>query len=679
MSVTASTIRVDIQLLRAAAVLSVVVFHFWPETLPSGFAGVDVFFVISGFLITSLIIREIRQTGRVSLVGFWIRRIRRIFPASFATIVVTAGAVLALGSPEMIADLGRHVVASAFSFENYRLAIDNADYFRSASALSPLQHFWSLAVEEQFYLVWPLVVMGIVAVGSTFTRIRTLLKWTIVAVIVASSLLATYFTLTNNGGAYFNTLARAWELGLGALVAVALASDRGLSATPFRLIINRVSWALLGLSFVLPGLERGVPSWGSAPAVILTAIIIATGHFAPSRSSNAVVRGLVTAGRWVGDRSFSMYLWHWPILIIAAPALGRELTLIDAMVCVVVTFVLSDASYRFVETPFRTEALWPKGRPALTFAVAGALSAVLAVGTPALAHREPAQVDVGAIESATGDVYAQPRVTTNGLDTTGVQPFCIGAGSVVFECDNVAEPAVGFTDDALDDPCDRIASCVIGNPDSDITVMYVGDSHGRNLRPGIDLAARMLDWKIISFTRQSCPIVNGSDAACKKRNAQILAGLADSNEIDLVITAQSAGAMKPRARAEGSRDPEADYVRVFGEIMSTGIPLATFRDNPAMDKETLTCARVNFRNPNECAFSAEFGFRNTDFAALAAETLGAHVIDLSAIYCPEGMCPLAIGGVSVYMDDDHASRDFARTLAPFIAANLAAADLIRTE
>ena len=158
MSSPTSTIRVDIQLLRAAAVLSVVVFHFWPDLLPSGFAGVDVFFVISGFLITSLIVREVRTRGQVDLVGFWIRRIRRIFPASFITIVFTVIAVFTVGSPEMIADIGRHAAASAFSFENYRLALDNADYFRSANALSPLQHFWSLAVEEQFYLAWPLLM-----------------------------------------------------------------------------------------------------------------------------------------------------------------------------------------------------------------------------------------------------------------------------------------------------------------------------------------------------------------------------------------------------------------------------------------------------------------------------------------------------------------------------------------
>jgi peptidoglycan/LPS O-acetylase OafA/YrhL len=141
MTVPAPKIRVDIQLLRAAAVLSVVAFHFWPNRVVSGFAGVDVFFVISGFLITALIVREIESTGKLSLVNFWMRRIRRILPASIVVIAATAGVVMWIGSSELLESIGRHVFASAFSGENILLALDQADYFRSAEAPSPLQHF----------------------------------------------------------------------------------------------------------------------------------------------------------------------------------------------------------------------------------------------------------------------------------------------------------------------------------------------------------------------------------------------------------------------------------------------------------------------------------------------------------------------------------------------------------
>jgi peptidoglycan/LPS O-acetylase OafA/YrhL len=150
--------RLDIQGLRAIAVALVVLYHS-RVAFTGGFLGVDVFFVISGFLITSLIVREIESTGKLSLVNFWMRRIRRILPASIVVIAATAGVVMWIGSPEQLESIGRHVFASAFSGENILLAFDQADYFRSAEAPSPLQHFWSLAVEEQFYIVWPVVVL----------------------------------------------------------------------------------------------------------------------------------------------------------------------------------------------------------------------------------------------------------------------------------------------------------------------------------------------------------------------------------------------------------------------------------------------------------------------------------------------------------------------------------------
>jgi peptidoglycan/LPS O-acetylase OafA/YrhL len=675
MSSPKSAIRIDIQLLRAVAVLSVVVFHFWPSALVSGFAGVDVFFVISGFLITSIIVREIQSTGKLSLVNFWMRRIRRIFPASFAVIVATVAGVLAFGSPEMASNLSRHVTASAFSLENVLLAMDRADYFRSADGLSPLQHFWSLAVEEQFYLVWPIAALAVAVIAGSAARTRRLLLWVIVSVVVLSGVLAVVMTIRDFPGAYFNSFARAWELGLGALVAVATAWNKSPRFTVPTWLTVTLWLALIG-TFAIPNLEAGVPSWGVAPAVVLTTILIATGSDTFTSIRNPTVRKLVDAGGWIGDRSFSLYLWHWPIIIIAPTALGRDLSPVEIVVALVATVVVSDLSYRFIETPFRSSERWPKRRPVIAFATVAALSAGIAVVTPAIAYRPPASVDTVAIHNAIGDVFAEPRSVIKGLDVTGIDPYCIGAGSWVFDCENVNEPSVGVTSQTFDDPCDRLASCIIGDEDGTVNVLYVGDSHGRNLRPAIDLVGKALGWRVESYTRQSCPIVNGADKPCDKRNAAILAMIAGENDLDLILTAQSAEAMQPRSRVDGSGDPERDWEVVFTQILASGIPFATFRDNPNMSKETLRCSRLAFRSPNDCEYPLEMGYRHTDFAAEVSKKLGIHVVDLSSVFCNSGRCSLAMGGVNVYMDDDHLAYAFSETLAPLIAADIVGAGLV---
>ena len=675
MSGSQSTIRIDIQLLRAAAVLSVVVFHFWPKALVSGFAGVDVFFVISGFLITSIIVREIQSTGKLSLVNFWMRRVRRIFPASFAVILATVAGVLAFGSPDMAANLGRHVTASAFSAENVLLAIDRADYFRSADGLSPLQHFWSLAVEEQFYLVWPVAALAVALLAGSIARTRTVLRWVIVSVVVLSAALAVVMTIRDFPGAYFNSFARAWELGLGALVAVVTAWDKSPKfAVPTWLTAS--FWLALIGTFAIPDLEAGVPSWGVAPAVILTTLLIATGSKTFTTIRNPAVRKLVDLGGWIGDRSFSIYLWHWPIIIIAPTALGRELGAIDLVVALVATIVVSDLSYRFIENPFRSGQRWFAKKPVIAFATVAALSFGVAVVTPAVAFRPAETVDTAAIQNAVGDVYAKTRATLKGLDVTGIDPYCIGAGSWVFDCDNIDEPSVGVTSQAMDDPCDRLESCIIGDENGAINVLYVGDSHGRNLRPAIDLVGTMLGWRVESFTRQSCAIVNGADKPCDKRNAAILAMIAGENDLDLILTAQSAEAMQPRSRVNGSGDPEKDWEAVFSQIVASGIPFATFKDNPNMNNETLKCSRLAFRSPNDCEYPIEEGYRHTDFAVDVANKLGMHVIDLSPVFCSSDRCALAMGGVNVYMDDDHLSRAFSETLAPLIAADIVGSGLV---
>jgi peptidoglycan/LPS O-acetylase OafA/YrhL len=672
MTVPAPKIRVDIQLLRAAAVLSVVAFHFWPNRVVSGFAGVDVFFVISGFLITALIVREIESTRKLSLVNFWMRRIRRILPASIVVIAATAGVVMWIGSSELLESIGRHVFASAFSGENILLALDQADYFRSAEAPSPLQHFWSLAVEEQFYFVWPVVVLLVVAVTRTFSQTVRALNTVIVSIVIASAAFAVFLTAVNEPSGYYNSLARAWELGLGAFVAILGARGTPRLSAGVATVINRVAWVLLLATFAIPDLETGVPSWGVSPAVILTAIIIATGNRRPATATNVVARTVRGVGHWVGDRSFSLYLWHWPILILAPYVLKVELTAMHKIAAIALAFVLSELSYRFIETPARMTRRPIMRNPFIVAPLAGLTSAALvaSVAFAAVVVTPPPLVPFNPSNATATDssFFDQPRVIRKGMDVTGIARYCDGAGSWLFDCDSEFDlpiPLAGKTKD----PCDRIEPCEIGNLASTVTVAFVGDSHSRELKNAMDVVGKLLNWRIESFTKSACQLKKVSDNPnCQERDKQVLKRTR-AGEFDLVITAQYTGASAT----------EASYRSAFSAILKSGTPVATFRDNPTLNKSALDCKRINFSDPNVCRFTPKTAFRNDDNAVKAAIALGIHVIDMSAVFCHDGVCPLAMGGLNVYRDGDHANRDFNETLAPLIAADLAGARLIRTE
>lgn len=675
-----SAVRVDIQVLRAVAVLSVIAAHFWPNRFPGGFAGVDVFFVVSGFLITSLMVNEIARTGRLSLIGFWSRRIRRIMPAALTVIAVVAVSVVWIGSPDQVGVLSRHVIASSLSAENLLLAQDSVDYDHRDDTTSALQHFWSLAVEEQFYLVWPLVVAGVLFLigrnrGSA-TAVKRTLGVTVLAITVASFVYAVSLD-HSNPATYFDPFARAWELGVGAAIG-AVGVTRVFESHPWaRRISAGLAWFTIIATVFVPGLSDLTPGFGVLPAVLATGLLIALAM--PVTAVRAPAQFAITALSWIGDRSYSMYLWHWPALILVPYALGSELATVDKLIVILGVFLLSDLSYRFIEQPFRRSRSPVVTRPRFLIPIAVTATAAVIIGTVSL---------VGVAESRLNpspDDFVIPDSVN--IDPTNanqkyplVTPFCEGAGAAVFTCAPTTEVIYGaktFPYFPPESPTCRTSNkndyfdCVLGATESTRSIAVIGDSHAKAMWIAFDDLGKRVDAAMHTYFLNGCAYAIAPSDGCTERNnvvrERILAG-----DFEFVIFVQ---AVDHRGRIDAT-DAYDRFAGPYQELRDAGVKFVVVKDNPGLTPMETQCQERHFRNPAKCAVSREQGFSYRDFAFDVATDLGIPTIDFSEIYCDDDRCPLAIGGVRVYRDYRHITTVFGKSLTPFLYNELVGVGLL---
>ena len=356
--------RPDVEGLRAIAVLFVVLYHAHLPGISGGFVGVDVFFVISGFLITGLLVREHEQRSSISIPGFYARRARRILPASTLVVLLTVFATY-----HWLGFLEGNAVAvdakwTAVFLANIHLAQIGTSYFGSQAPPSPLQNMWSLGVEEQFYVVWPGLFLLVAAVGRRL-NVRVKLGVLLVMIVTASFVWSILQTSNNSTWAYFSPLTRAWELGVGALVAIAAPLLGRISRKTALAMGCLGAVGVVGSGFLF---NASTPYPGSAAAlpVFGTALLIAAGTAAARLPTERILS--TRPFQWFGARSYSLYLWHWPILIIVAEHSFAPLSLWQNLLCVVVAIVAAALSYRFVETPVRRSQFLLK-RPLVSVAM----------------------------------------------------------------------------------------------------------------------------------------------------------------------------------------------------------------------------------------------------------------------------------------------------------------------
>ncbi|MCZ1075107.1 acyltransferase family protein [Rhodococcus sp. A5(2022)] len=350
-STSKPTQRLDIQGLRMVAVMLVVLSHLfhWPQ---GGFIGVDVFFVISGFLITGSLLHTFEKTGRISFSSFYRRRIRRIVPAATLVLLATSIAAYTIFTEARFKTTILDAVWAFFFVSNWRFGIEGTDYFNATGPVSPLQHYWSLSVEEQFYFVWPAVILaiGLVVTRQAWSRrARLALSAAVMSLVVAASFAYSVFdTATDPTWAYFSTLTRVWELGVGALLAITISYFERIPDSVRPLIAWTGLLAIILGAFAISETEGGFPAPWAAVPVLGAVLVIAAGVRGPHRYLQVLTNNIST---YIGDISYSLYLWHWPVIILLGAVMDANVYFYVS--ALLLMFGFSIAAYHFFENPIR--------------------------------------------------------------------------------------------------------------------------------------------------------------------------------------------------------------------------------------------------------------------------------------------------------------------------------------
>jgi len=674
----ASDFRPDIQGLRAIAVGLVVLYHLWPKRLSGGYVGVDVFFVISGFLITAHIHREVAASGHLKVTRFWARRIRRLLPASLLVLALSGLAVLAFTPSTTWAQTAREIGASALYIQNWQLATSAVDYMALDNVPTVAQHFWSLSVEEQFYAVWPVLILGLLAAmrlrGHRDARKAILAGLTVI--LVASLIWSIVSTQQDQAYAYMSTLTRVWEFAAGGVAAMLLTRV----GPP---LDNLVAWlgvgSIVGSGIVLTEASL-FPGWVALFPVLGTMALLLTG---PATSVGRVLG--TRPMTFIGDISYSIYLVHWPLIVVIPHVTGHALRWPEKLGVLVLTVGLAWLSKTYVEDPLRTRPLLAKApRRAFAFALVGMTLVVggTATWSSALEQRETQAKQVAADRLTDGDPCLGPGAlvaANNCSSVAGDGPLVLPPETVLAE---TKDPRMLACQQSLGGS--TLFDCVVGDPQGpNGTIALVGDSHAGALMPMVDELGKRRGWKVIVHTKGSCPATDAlrvlpsesSDerqASCTAYNAAVEKAILGDSSISMVIASSYTRAYEWEGPdgATGAAAAKAGFTSRFTRWVQAGKDVRVISDVPATAGNPVpACIAANASDPAKCAVPRGTAVVE-DLAATAAKAAGIPVIDLTDLFCDEELCFSQVGDVIVYKDRSHLSTEYSTMLAPFVDRRL---------
>jgi peptidoglycan/LPS O-acetylase OafA/YrhL len=657
MAVQRPPFRADLEGLRGVAILLVVLFHAGVPGLAGGFVGVDVFFVLSGFFITGLLVRDLAETGEVRVREFYGHRALRLLPVLLVVLLATLALVMTLYAPIDRAAVARTARAVALSSGNLEFARNAVNYFGSRD--DPLLHTWSLAVEEQFYLVWPLLLAlfallagrrALAGGDAGSSPGDGLLRW-IVGVGLVSFGASIWVTQLSQPWAFFGLGTRLWEFALGGALAVRLRTESDTVAPRATLLAGG---GLLLIALAVWAYDRTTPYPGAAALLPAagTALLLIGG-----RGAAVSAVGRVLAAPWLrglGRLSYAWYLWHWPLVGLGR-VLAPDIGVVGRLAWSTGALALAWLTHRFVEQPARDGRLsrLPVGRRS-ALALGATLGAVLiAYGAQRAAERRVAQPDQRAFAAARED---------------GMEHDCWATGA--------GAPT---------------ASCAFGDTSSSTVVALFGDSHAEHWLAGLDRVGRERGWKIVAMVRGGCPVADlGLDATLRggRRDREC----ARHRE----ATLRRIVAMRPTAAILSSWDhyipvegePEAWQVspeawqrglrRSYARLSAAGIPVATIRGTPRTWFDVPACLSrraAGLPFAGDCTYERRRALSPVAAAAQtrAARGLRVRVVDLNDRICATPRCDVQRDGLILFTDDNHLTASFTRSLAPVLGARLASA------
>jgi peptidoglycan/LPS O-acetylase OafA/YrhL len=717
----------EVQALRAVAVLLVLAFHVWPDLVPGGYVGVDVFFVISGFLITGHIVRDL-DGRRFGLGRFYVRRARRLLPAALL-VLLTVSLVVVLTQPyTKWVTPAQQILASAGYVQNWVLAGTEVDYLSPVIPPTPVQHFWSLSVEEQFYFVWPVLLLATAwLTRHRRRRVRRIAVGSVMlAVTVVSLGYGLWATATDPAGAYFFSTTRMWEFSVGGLLALAMQSgiravgDWGHLPSPqgpgdHHVLAGVLSWAglaAIAASAMLYTERTAFPGYAALLPVAGALAVLAAGPVRGLWSPAPLVR--LRATQLVGDMSYSLYLWHWPLivlfpLVVGDPGLGR----LDRVCVLVLAFVLSWLSLTLVENRFRS------GRPdvASDVAIAGDADGDRPArpGVLRRLRRPGAAVVIGALTAGVVAVAGGAWLNVHGrvADARAAADRAFAAGTPCFGGTALVDPScepplgdlvtpnpagavddlkasVGWRECFASREATVMHNCTFGPADADFHLVLFGDSHALQWFSAVREISRTRGWRLTTVLRASCTpnsayMIRKPRAEAERCHNWALGAIdkiaADPTVDAVVTTAYNNKTWEPDGELDGYQAGIRGYRDAWARFAANGAQVVVLRDTPRPLGTMLRCVAetpsgegCDRARTAATARGDKWGDR-PDAMLVAAEQSpqGVPVLDLTDAFCTKRRCPAVIGNVLVYADSNHMTPTFSRSLVPVLEERLSAA------
>ena len=656
--------RPDIQGLRAVAVTMVVIYHLFPHALPGGFVGVDVFFVISGFLITGHLWRGYQRYGKVRLLDFWSRRAKRLLPAAALVLAVTWGVARLVLPASQLPDTAEQIRASALYYQNWLLAHDAVDYLTAGQAATPVQHFWSLSVEEQFYLVWPLLF--VVAALAARRRPKRVIVGLMVALVAASLAYSVYDTRVDPSAAYFVTPTRMWELGMGGLLAM----------LPEHLLRERrwkggLGWAGLVLVFASPFVLRGTTAFPGALALlpVVGAVMVIAGGPERGPAGLLSIRPLV----FLGGISYSLYLWHWPVIDLWTAYRGKAPGIWTGLVIIAVSVTLAWLTKVFVEDPVRRS-------PRLSGHQWRSLCTVLAAALPV------ALVTVY-IAGIPGQFDGKLGVGYPGAAALARSTLSVRSEPVLPPLDDAHEGVPEYWQQGCLDSTSAAApkECVYGDTTNPtLTVALVGDSIAGNWFPALDEIALRYHWKLVTDLHGVCtftstwlinPGTTSPYTVCHEWGVSVLHDLLTSIHPNVVITSDlpDLGTVAhAKAGPAAYADIAAGMVSYWTQLEDHGISVVPIEETPMMGFNPPDCVAKYGTSSSKCDESVSTALPSDPPTVLATRLMNGKVklIDMNEYVCDPTKCPSVVGNILVYFDEHHLTSNYSKTMVPYLAPRL---------